>query len=315
MSALLELEGVSKAFYPRGPWGQAEAPFWAVWNTHLAVGEGETVGLVGESGCGKSTLARAAMRLLEPDSGTVRFDGRDISHAKRKFLRPVRRDMQIVFQDPFASLNPRMRVRRIIEEGLKIHGLGDWAQRREWVAEVLERCGLGPEAADKFPHQFSGGQRQRIGIARALAIRPRLIVCDEPVSALDVSIQAQILNLLKDLQRELGLAYLFISHDLRVVRYLADRVMVMYGGRIVESAPVATLFAHPAHPYTRGLLAAVPGAHRDRAARVPSGAVREQSGDCPFYARCPWAEPACAAWSFQAYDRRGDHEVACRRAV
>jgi len=252
---------------------------------------------------------------MEPDSGRVRFAGTDITHARRRALRSVRRDMQMVFQDPFASLDPRMRVGRIVEEGLKVHGLGDRAARRRRVAEVLERCGLSADAGEKFPHQFSGGQRQRIGIARALAMEPRLIVCDEPISALDVSIQAQILNLLADLQRDMGLAFLFISHDLRVVRYLCRRVCVMYGGRIVESGPTEALFDRPEHPYTRGLLAAVPGAAREHGARIPAAAARAAEGECPFFERCPEAEPACARWPFQAYARPGGREVACRRAV
>ena len=315
MSALLELSGVSKGFPRSGPWGRREEPLWAVRDVDLQVGPGETVGLVGESGCGKSTLARTALRLLEPDAGAVRFAGEDITRAGRQALRSARRHMQIVFQDPFASLDPRMRVGRIVEEGLKVHGLGDRASRRRRVAEVLERCGLGPEAAGKFPHQFSGGQRQRIGIARALAMEPRLIVCDEPISALDVSIQAQILNLLGDLQRDMGLAYLFISHDLRVVRHLCDRVCVMYGGRMVEAGPAETLFEQPAHPYTRGLLAALPGIQRQRAERIPAAATRQHEGECPFYARCPEAEPACARWAFQTYDAGRGRDVACRRAV
>ncbi|MFA9460854.1 ABC transporter ATP-binding protein [Thiohalorhabdus methylotrophus] len=314
MTDLLELDGLSKSFTQRGPWGRGGSTFWAVQDVRLTVAPGETVGLVGESGCGKSTLARMALRLMEPDGGTIRFDGSDITRAKRASLQRVRRDMQIVFQDPYASLNPRMRVGRIVEEGLKIHGLGDRDERQRRVAEVLERCGLGGDAAGKFPHQFSGGQRQRIGIARALVMEPRLIVCDEPVSALDVSIQAQILNLLKDLQRDYGLAYLFISHDLRVVRYLSDRVVVMYGGRVVEEGPAERLFERPAHPYTRGLLAAVPGAHRERERRIPAGAVREQEGECPFYSRCPEAEPACAEWPFQGYDLGRGQVAACRRA-
>ena len=314
MTPLLELAGLSKGFSRRGAWGREEETFWAVREVDLTVAPGETVGLVGESGCGKSTLARTALRLLEPDAGSVRFAGTDITDAGRRGLRAARRDMQIVFQDPFASLDPRMRVGRIVEEGLKVHALGDRGARRRRVAEVLERVGLAPEAAEKFPHQFSGGQRQRIGIARALTMEPRLIVCDEPISALDVSIQAQILNLLADLQRDMGLAYLFISHDLRVVRHLCDRVCVMYGGRIVEEAPAADLFERPAHPYTRGLLAAVPGAQRQRDSRIPASAQRTAEGECPFYPRCPEAEPACASWTFQAYARGRGREVACRRA-
>jgi oligopeptide/dipeptide ABC transporter ATP-binding protein len=315
LSALLELSGLSKGFARKGPWGRGGDTFWAVRDVHLSVAPGETVGLVGESGCGKSTLARTALRLTEPDAGSVRFAGRDITRTGRKGLRTVRRDMQIVFQDPFASLDPRMRVGRIVEEGLKVHGVGDRAGRRRRAVEVLERCGLSAEAAAKFPHQFSGGQRQRIGIARALAMEPRLLICDEPISALDVSIQAQILNLLGDLQRDLGLAYLFISHDLRVVRHLCDRVAVMYGGRLVEEGTAESLFESPAHPYTRGLLAALPGAERRRGARIPAGAARPPAGECPFYARCPEAEDACAHWSFAAHSLGKDRSVACRRAV
>ncbi|MEF8792919.1 ABC transporter ATP-binding protein [Thiohalorhabdus sp.] len=315
MNALLELEGLSKGFASRGPWGRRGETFWAVQDVDLTVAPGETVGLVGESGCGKSTLARAALRLLEPDAGSVRFAGTELTTAGARSLRAARRDLQVVFQDPFASLDPRMRVGRIVAEGLAIHGVGDRGSRRRRVADVLERCGLSPEAADKFPHQFSGGQRQRIGIARALAMEPRLIICDEPISALDVSIQAQILNLLTDLQRDMGLAYLFISHDLGVVRHLCDRVAVMYGGRIVEAAPAEALFHSPAHPYTRGLLAALPGARRRRDSRIPAAAKRAAEGQCPFYPRCPEAEPACARWDFQAYDLGRGREVACRRAV
>jgi len=315
LTALLELDGLSKGFPQRGAWGRSEGWLWALRGLHLSVEEGETVGLVGESGCGKSTLARVALRLLEPEAGSIRFAGRDITRARRGALRSVRRDLQIVFQDPFASLDPRMRVGRIVEEGLKVHRLGDRRGRRRKVADVLERCGLSADDGGRFPHQFSGGQRQRIGIARALAMEPRMLVCDEPVSALDVSIQAQILNLLRDLQAEHGLTYLFISHDLRVVHYLCDRVCVMYGGRLVEQAPAEKLFSEPAHPYTRGLFAAIPGADRSRSARIPSGAVREQEGQCPFYARCPEAEPACTEWAFQGYRKGRGHEVACRRAT
>ena len=316
MSALLELDGLAKAFPVRGQWGRRAEPNWAVRDVSLQVSEGEAVGLVGESGCGKSTLARLALRLAEPQAGSIRFDGTDITRLSGRALRRVRRDLQIVFQDPFASLNPRMRVERIVAEGLKVHGLvPDKRQRRQAVGEVLERCGLDAGAAGRFPHQFSGGQRQRIGIARALTMRPRLLVCDEPLSALDVSIQAQILNLLRDLQQDYGLGYLFISHDLRVVRFLAQRVLVMYAGRIVESAPAEALFERPAHPYTRGLLAAIPGARRDPQARIPAMPVRAEEGECPFYARCPEAEPACARWTLASRELRPGHTVACRRAA
>jgi len=230
----------------------------AVDDVSLTVGRGETLGLVGESGCGKSTLCRTVLQLLEPTSGSVRFEGREIAGFSRRQMRPLRREMQMIFQDPYASLNPRKRVGQIVGNPLKLQGIASGADLRRRVQELLERVGLSPEHYDRFPHEFSGGQRQRIGIARALALRPKLVVADEPVSALDVSIQAQIVNLLDDLQDELGLTYVFVAHDIGVVRHISDRIAVMYEGKIVEEGPADQVCERPRHPYTKTLLAAVP---------------------------------------------------------
>jgi oligopeptide transport system ATP-binding protein len=291
-TALLEARGISKVFIERSFRG-GKRPLHAVADVSFAIAAGETLALVGESGCGKSTLGRAVLRLSEPTAGELRFEGRDLLRLEGGELRAVRKRLQIIFQDPMGSLNPRMRVEDVVAEPLDVHRLaGNKHERRARVEALLARVGLGPEALTRYPHEFSGGQRQRIGIARALASRPSLIVADEPVSALDVSVQAQIVNLLADLQSQEGLAYLFISHDLRVVRYLAHRVAVMYLGRIVELGPVAEIFLRPGHPYTRALLAAVPTADPERKRlRVllegdPPSPLDPPSG-CAFHPRCP----------------------------
>jgi oligopeptide transport system ATP-binding protein len=276
---------------------------------------GETLGIVGESGCGKTTLGRVVLRLIPPSAGTIHFAGDDLLALDAVALRRKRREMQLIFQDPFGSLNPRLRVGAIVGEGLEVHGLARGAARRARVARLLERVGLRPDAYDRYPHEFSGGQRQRIGIARALAVEPRLIVADEPVSALDVSIQAQIVNLLQDLQDELGIAYLFIAHDLRVVEHISRRVAIMYLGRIVEQAESRELYANPRHPYTRVLLSAVPeidpSARRARIrlrGEVPSPI--DPPAGCRFHPRCAFAEPRCRAEDPLLLGR-ADHQVAC----
>jgi peptide/nickel transport system ATP-binding protein len=268
----------------------------AVDGVSLEVGEHETVGLVGESGCGKSTLGKTIVRLLRPSQGAIRLNGEDISQLKENSLRTVRRTVQMVFQDPFGSLNPRQRVGTLLDTPLRVHGIKDRKQRLRRILEITGKISIPQEALQRYPHEFSGGQRQRIGIARALVLRPKLLVCDEPVSALDLSIQAQILNLLVDLKKDLGLSYLFISHDLSVVRYFADRVLVMYLGRIVESADHATLWRSPRHPYTRALLAAIPSAKSgQKPAAVLAGEVGRDMPEhgCRFRARCPVAIKQC----------------------
>jgi oligopeptide/dipeptide ABC transporter ATP-binding protein len=291
----------------------------AVDGVSFTLQRGETLALVGESGCGKSTTARLVLRLIEPSAGTLRFEDKDITGISGAALRAMRRRMQIVFQDPYASLNPRLTVAETIAEPMQVHGIGDAASRRARVAELLGLVGLRGFHAERYPHEFSGGQRQRIGIARALSVQPDLIVCDEPVSALDVSIQAQVVNLLKDLQRRFGLAYLFIAHDLAVVKHVADRVAVMYLGRIVETAAKRDLFAMPRHPYTRALLAAIP--HPDPSRR---GQVTPLGGDvpspmaippgCRFHTRCPFAVDRCRQEEPALRTLADGHEAACHVA-
>jgi peptide/nickel transport system ATP-binding protein len=305
LEPILRVEHLVKHFpVSRGVFGPSGGVIKAVDDVSFEVRRGETVAIVGESGCGKSTLARCVARLTEPTAGTITFEGRDLSRLDRKAMGPIRRDMMMIFQDPFGSLDPRMRVGSIIAEPLQIHRYGSKDEIRERVTSLLKLVGLNPEHFNRLPFEFSGGQRQRIGIARALALEPKLVVCDEPVSALDVSVQAQILNLLADLQDELGLTYLFITHNLDVVRHVADRVLVMYLGRMVEEGRAADLYAYPRHPYTAALLSAVPvpdpALSRARRPIVLEGDVPSPlnpPAGCRFHPRCPRAQQLCRVTS------------------
>jgi oligopeptide/dipeptide ABC transporter ATP-binding protein len=321
VTALLEVEHLARRFVARRSiFGRPTAFVNAVDGVSFAVEAGKTLAVVGESGCGKSTVSRLALRLIEPDAGSIRFEGRDLVAMDAGQLRRFRREAQIIFQDPYASLNPRMTVNQILSEPLALHDLAPPAQRRARVEELLRLVGLEPRHARRYPHEFSGGQRQRIAIARALAVEPKLIICDEPVSALDVSIRSQILNLLRDLQQRLGLAYIFVSHDLAVVKHIADHVAVMNLGRIVETAEAEALFAAPRHPYSRALLSAIPVPNpRARRSRIllqgemPS--PLDPPAGCHFHTRCPFAIERCRVERPTLVATQDGHATACHRTA
>lgn len=311
---LLAVKGLCKSFHAGASWGGKDHVVRAVDDVSFNIEEEETLAIVGESGSGKSTTARIVMRLLAPDVGNIELMGKDITHIKGRRLRTMRKHMQMVFQDPFASLNPRMRIEETVGEGLRVHERKLNARgRRERVVEVLDQCGMSSAALNRYPHQFSGGQRQRIGIARALAVSPELLVLDEPASALDVSVQAQILNLLGKLQHEQKLAYLFISHDLSVIKHIADKVAVMFAGRIVEQGYVEDIYARPKHPYTKALLDARPVEHpAERRKRADHSGRNEDTiaaSGCAFRLRCPCAGRDCE--TFDGALSGDDHMVAC----
>ncbi|TDQ64073.1 oligopeptide transport system ATP-binding protein [Maritalea mobilis] len=319
---LMRVRDLKKHFQvSAGFFGQNPKFLKAVDGVDLDIRRGETLGLVGESGCGKSTLARTLIRLYSPTDGVIEFNGTDLAKLKEKELTPHRRDIQMIFQDPYASLNGRMNVRDLIAEPLEIAGIGDDKSRTARVHELLEVVGLNKDHANRFPHEFSGGQRQRIGIARAIALNPQLVICDEAISALDVSIQAQVVNMLEDLQKELGLTYLFITHDLSMVKHISDRIGVMYLGKLVEIAPNNALYDDPKHPYTRALLASIPIADPVEARKdnqdqmqgeIPSP-IDMPSG-CRFRTRCPLATDLCAVEEPELKELADNHKVACHYA-
>jgi peptide/nickel transport system ATP-binding protein len=319
MRALLEAKGLIKEFPVHGGLFAEKRKLHAVAGVDLELYPGETLGLAGESGCGKSTVARLLTGLIPPTSGSILYGGKDLASMNRGELLSFRREVQMIFQDPFSSLNPRMRVSEILAEPLVIHGIGNAAEKRERVAWLMERVGLSPEQLTRFPHEFSGGQRQRIGIARALAAGPKLIIADEPVSALDLSIQAQIINLLQEVKQEMGLSFLFITHDLSVLKHLSDRVAIMYLGRIVEIGSRADVLERPLHPYTEMLLSAIPSIDPEKkkgriaaAGELPSP-MAPPSG-CPFHTRCPYAQEICSRKRPELLEKEPGHRSACHFA-
>ena len=314
---ILQVKNLKKYFpIRRGFFQRISSWVRAVENVSFVIKGGKTLGLVGESGCGKTTVARLILKLLEADAGKIIFDGQDITDLSEAEMKPLRKEIQIIFQDPYGSLNPRMTVGQSIAEGLKIAGIDNRSEVQQRLEKLLKMVGMSPAGIDRFPHEFSGGQRQRIGIARALSVEPGLIICDEPVSALDVSIQAQIINLLKDLQEQLNLSYLFISHDLNVVGYLCDMVAVMYKGHIMEYSPADDLFDHPVHPYTHLLLSAIPDTGRNDISEMnsiadePAKTINPPEG-CSFQDRCPISEDRCAQSSIDFEKVAEDHMVRC----
>ena len=320
---LVEVDGL-KTYFPirRGLFSKVVGHVKAVDGVSFKIAPGKTLGLVGESGCGKTTVGRTILRLIPSTEGKVKFNGLDVFNQPRNVIRKLRRDMQIIFQDPYGSLNPRMTIGNIIGEALTVHRLAKGSKRRSRVAKLLDKVGLAQHHANRYPHEFSGGQRQRVGIARALALEPKFIVCDEPVSALDVSIQSQIINLLEDLQKDLKLTYLFIAHDLAVVEHISDFVAVMYLGRIVEYADRREIFKNPLHPYTKALMSAIPQPDPDRTSKriVLAGEVPSPSNPpygCPFHPRCPIAENICST-RHQSLEQKGpgkEHLAACWKCL
>lgn len=313
---VLKVDGLKKYFYPKKSIGEEQKVVKAVENVSFELYKGETLGIVGESGCGKSTMGRSLLRLIEPTEGKVFLEGNDITNLNINDLRKARKNIQMVFQDPYSSLNPRLRIGNILEESLKIHGIGNKNERTDKVLEMLNLVGLNEAQYYRFPHEFSGGQRQRIGLARALIVNPKVVVCDEPVSALDVSVQAQIINLLRNLQNTLSVSFIFIAHDISVVRHISDRIGVMYLGHLVEEATTEELFANPKHPYTKSLLSAVP---------LPNPMVKKEriilKGDlpspmnppsgCVFHTRCPLAMDICKSVSPKRTKVSNSHGVRC----